>query len=208
VVAPGMFFRYLLPVAPLLTLLLAVWLFRYVGNLAVVTVLVLILSAYNGFAMLSGMPTPIFSHTVRWPLANFIRCITTPYHDRTERVVAFLKQAALPEQTLMVEDPEFALQFYLPLRILDCHLPMKPAQPLPDWILSESASGGPDLPPWYLSGEMLKRYEPITLRVPHSAHGGGLPFSDTYEFFTAKDDYDLVIYKKKPETAGRASTSP
>jgi hypothetical protein len=205
VFAPVAFVRYLLPVAPLLTIMLAVWLFRHIRNLAVITVLVLILSMHNGFALLSGVVFPnglpflFVGHVARWPLINYIQCITTPYHDRTESIVAFLERASLPGQTLLVADPEFPLQFYLPLGILDSRLPPRPLDRLPDWILSESASGVLAGPPLELRVEIRDRYEPISVRVPRSRRGGGIPGPDTFEFFTAAENYDLIVYKKKTE---------
>ncbi len=172
------------------------WLCRYVRNLAVITVLALILGMHNGFSLLGQWMFPT-AHAARWRLINYVQSITTPYHDRTEGVVNFLRQAAQPGQELLVEDPEFPLQFYLPLRILDARL-LTALHGLPNWILPGSVSGVLPLPQRELSPELRDQYDLITVRVPRSTRGGGIPNPDTYEFFTAAENYDLIVYKRKP----------
>jgi hypothetical protein len=194
--APTVQVRYLLPLAPLLTILLVVWFFRYIPNVAAVILLALVLSMHNGASLLSGWMLPGGSEP-RWRLINYVQSITTPYHDRTEGVVAFLKQAARPDQTVLVADPEFPLQFYLPVKILNILLPMKPLDRLPDWVLPESASSVSPLETVEVRREVRDQYEPIRIRVPCSNRGGSVPGWDDYEFFTAPKNYDLIIYKRK-----------
>ena len=182
---PGPFLRYVLPLAPLLTMILSAWLFRYVRNGIAIAALTLFLVVYNG-------------PSLRWPLTDYIRSITRPYHDRTEAVVDFFRRSALPGQTVLVMDPEFPLQFYLPLRIMDGRLRNAPPREAPDWIMSESASGVLDIAPLKPSAELLKGYEAIRVSVPRSRRGGGIPEPRFYEFFTAGENYYLTVYKRKP----------
>jgi hypothetical protein len=112
-------------------------------------------------------------------------------------VLQFLSKEAQPGQTVYVFDPELPLIFYTGLKIIDGRagngqLP----EVLPDWILSESASGVMSVPPSLLPDSLAAQYRVISLPVHDSRRMGVIPEPDVYEFETA-DMTSLLIYKKR-----------
>lgn len=147
-VAPDMFFRYMVPLIPVLIILASVILVNYVRPPIFRYLLILILCCSNIIAVFTADPLQK-QHSVGMPFAQFIREITSSYEDRLEDVVCYLRQNADPNQSLFALDPEFPLIFYTNMRIIDGRLTRElNMNNLPDWILSESASGVIPCPPY------------------------------------------------------------
>lgn len=196
--APGVYLRYLLPLVPVLFLLTAAVMLKIRKPLfqyfAYAVLVVMCLS--NAVSVACGYPFR-GDHHLRLPLINTVREITTPYDDRLKDVVSFLNQNARPDQSLLVFDPEFPLIFYTHMKVIDARLDKDPLRDgLPNWILSQSASGVAETPALMLPPDLASRYEKIVLNVHDSARGGSIPEPDCHESFTASTTKELVIYKK------------
>jgi 4-amino-4-deoxy-L-arabinose transferase-like glycosyltransferase len=194
--APVAYVRYLLPVLPAACLLSAVWVFRYLRWRFVAVGSIVVLCLTNALAVGTGYPWR-GPHKLRWPLFDFVGGLTAPYHERLADVVTYLDREARPGQTIFVFDPEFPLIFYTPCQIMDARLRggMLPEQ-LPDWILSESASGVVDLQPLVLSAPLQPFYETITLPVHASTRMGCTPDPDGYQYHSAAIA-PYVLYRRK-----------
>ena len=193
---PWAFLRYLLPLLPAACLLSAVWVFRYLRRPSVAVAAIIALCLTNALALGPGYPWRGI-HQLRWPLFEFVGGLTGTYDDRLSDAVKYLKHEARPGQTIFVFDPEFPLIFYTPCQIIDGGLRggIVP-DPLPDWILSESASGVIDLPPLILPASLRPFYETITLPAHASARQGCIPEPDLYHYHSpAVAPY--VLYKRK-----------
>ena len=195
--APAWFLRYLLPLLPVACMLVSAWVFRYVKWRAAAAALILVQCSSNVIGIATG---PAFGggHELRSPLIDFVGSITQPYYDRFTAVLTYLNKEASPGQTLLVLDPEFPLIFYTRLRIIDGrvnHTALADGSG-PDWVLAESASGVGELrirlPP-----EILQHYETISIDVPNSPRGGGMPEPDTYEYRTAEYLVGFTVYRKR-----------
>lgn len=192
---PGTFIRYLLPLLPVACLLGAAWVFRYVRRMSLAMGLVGVQCACNLFAIAPFYPLK-GEHTFRWPFIEYVTHFTRPYTDRCADVVGFLNQAAKPGQTVAVSDPEFPLKFYTPLRVLDARFETI-TQPLPEWILSESASGVVNQHPLELPQVLAPFYEPITIQVHASPRRASIPEPDTWQYETTTNKAPFIIYRKK-----------
>lgn len=195
VFAPGYYIRYLLPVLPIACFLVSAWLFRYC-RIWIALLLIAVQCATNVLAVVSGFPWR-GEHPLGSPLFQFAEGIGHPYSSRLKDVVEFLNTHAKPGQTLMVLDPEFPLQFYTKLKIIDARLTQSfPENFAPDWILPESASGMPMKYAAELPDELKPRYETVVINVHDSRRVGGIPDPHGYEFDTAPLKA-FVIYRKK-----------
>jgi hypothetical protein len=195
--APGIYMRYLLPLLPPGCLLVAVWLFRYIPWRSIAVALILVQCTTNALPILTAWPLR-GAHFIRAPLVDFIDGITHPYHERLADVVDFLRADAQPGQTLMGFDPEFPLMFYTSLKLTDGRFITVLTEPLPDWILSESASGLRDPVPNPLPDVLKPRYEAVSLQVHNSARTGSMPEPDAHQYRCPEHLVPFVIYKKRP----------
>ena len=193
-VAPGFYLRYLLPILPVACLLAAAWIFRHVKWRALAVLVVVIQSASNVFSIMTAYPFRE-THTLRFPLVEYMGGMAAPYPDRFADALDFFKTHAHPGERVLTLDPEFPLIFYMQLRIIDGRMMAPPAGQLPDWILPGSASGiaAPDggaLP------EFLKpRYEMITIPVHDSLEGDSIPEPDLYQYQSVQSRVPFVLYK-------------
>jgi hypothetical protein len=131
-----------------------------------------------------------------------MRSITSSYDNRLKDVVSFFEEEGRPDQTVLVNDPEFPLIFHTDMRIIELRF----ATPddlaaLPDWVLSVSPSGVLEQPSVRPPGELITHYEIIRLEVHNSLRGGSRPDPRAREWFTATETTEMVVYKKNP--AGR-----
>jgi hypothetical protein len=188
--------RYLLPLLPVVCLLTAVWLFRYIPWRAVGLALILVQCLTNAAAIGTAWPWK-GRHTLNLPLLNYVRGITHPYTNRLADVLAYLSREARPGESVYVFDPEFPLIFYTRLKIIDGRLlGGRIPSPLPEWILPESASGAVDQPPIRFRGDVNLYYETIIIPVHNSSRIGSVPNPDAYEYVTAPVG-SFTIYRKK-----------
>ena len=193
---PGAYLRYLLPLLPVACLLSAVWIFRHLRWRWVTVGSVIVLCLTNALAVGTGYLWR-GPHTLRWPLFEFIGGMTMPYHDRQADVVAYLNHEAQPGQTIYSFDPEFPLIFYTPCKIIDGRLQGgRLPEELPDWILSESASGVVNYRLLGLPAGLQTDYETITISVHASRRMGCVPEPDIYQYRSA-EMAPYVIYRRK-----------
>ena len=122
-----------------------------------------------------------------------------PYQDRFADVVEYLNKEGRPGETVLVMDPEAPLIFYTQFRILDGRffgrtLP----DPLPDWILAESASGTIYQAPVELGPPLSTYYDKIILSVHDSDRGGNIPRPEIFQYQSVSARAPYVIYRKRP----------
>lgn len=195
-ITPGSFFRYLTPLIPVLILLVATVLVHHTGPRIIRTVVIVVLCLSNVVAVLSAYPVRA-SHSINMPLVQFVREITSNYEDRLEDVVSYFRQNASPDESVFVFDPEFPLIFYTGMRIIDGRLNRKLYNnDLPDWILTESASGVLSYPPMELPKSLERHYRPVTITVHDTPRGGSRPDPQVHASFTAPRMKKMVIYRK------------
>ena len=195
-VMPLAFSRYLLPFLPIACLLVAVWLFRYIKWTALALIILIVQCFSNVFAV----ATDPFArqYPVRLPLADFVFSSLLPYEDRLTDLLKFFGENARPSDVLLSWDPEFPLAFYTHLKIVDGRLNPDPFNPLPNWILPESATG--DLNEKHELPDALKtHYEKIIVPVHDSPQVDTIPEPEAYALQTAASTSPFVIYKLKNE---------
>jgi hypothetical protein len=190
------YIRYMLPVLPVGCVLVSAWTFRHIRVPAVATALIAALCLTNGLSIATAYPWR-GEHTLHSPLAKWLWSVHRPYGSRLEDVVQFLRKEAQPGQTVYVVDPEFPLIFHTGLKIIDgSRGDDRLSGELPDWILSESASGVVSDPPILLPDELAAHYRIVSLPVHDSARLGAVPEPDLYEYNSAKMT-SLLIYEKR-----------
>ena len=194
--APGNYFRYIVPLVPVLILLASVILVYYLRPRVVRYLLIVVLCLSNVIAVFSAYPFRGL-HTVSMPFVQFIREITSSYEDRLEDVVSYLRENAEPDESLFVFDPEFPLIFYSGMRVIDARFSKGlNVRDLPDWIFTESASGVFSYPPMQLPKPLLRYYKSVTLTVHDTPRNGCRPAPDVHTSFTSAKLTKMVIYKK------------
>jgi len=193
---PGSYFRYIVPLIPVLIFLASVILVNYVKLCIIRYLLIVMLCLSNIIAVFSAYPVR-GPHRVNMPFVQFIREITSNYEDRLENVVSYLQQNANTDESLFVFDPEFPLIFYTGMRIIDARFSKGLTMGnLPDWIFTESASGLLSYPPMRLPKPLLKYYQPVTLTVHNTPRHGNRPAPDVHTSFTSTKLTKMVFYKK------------
>jgi hypothetical protein len=196
-VMSGGYLRYLLPVLPAISLLVAAWLFRYIRWTSVAIAILIVLCVSNVFSV----ATDPFAKQVslRSPLADFVFSTLLPYQDRFTDVLDFFQKNAKPGDTVVSGNPEFPLMFYTRLKIVNARLSPSPFQPLPKWILPASVSDVFFFPPAPLPDDLKPYYDTISLTVHDSPRVDNMPEPDFYQSQTARTTTPFVIYKRKGE---------
>jgi 4-amino-4-deoxy-L-arabinose transferase-like glycosyltransferase len=201
VIAPGFYLRYLLPILPVACLLAAAWVFRYVKWRALAVLVVAIQSTSNVFSIVTACPFQK-THTLRFPLVEYVRGMAAPYTNRFADVLDFFKTHAHPGERVLTFDPEFPLIFYTQLGVINGLLMGPPAGQFPDWILPVPASGVVTQSAVPLPESLKSRYEMITILVHDSALGDSFPEPDIYQCLTVQTRVPFVIYKLKAAADG------
>jgi hypothetical protein len=197
VIAPGFYLRYLLPLLPIVCLLAAAWVFRYIKWHALAILVVAIQSMSNVFSILTAFPFR-GTHTLRFPVMEYAQGIATPYTDRFADILDFFKMQAHPGERVLTFDPEFPLIFYTPLGIIDGRMMAPPAGQLPDWILPSPASGVAAQAAVALPEFLKPHYEAITLSTHDSKLADNFPEPDFYQYKSAQTHAPFIIYELKP----------
>ncbi len=200
-VRPGLFFRYVITMIPVLALLAAIILIYYISIKWLRWSLVAVLCLTNVFSEISW---PLDEqHTLQTPILTYLREVTTPYENSTENIIEFFKNNASPDQSVLSQDPEFPLIFHTGMKIIDVRLyPDVQMDNLPDWILPETATGLMHIHDLALPPQIAEFYEPVILKVRNSPRGDTRPYPDERASFTATDFRDYKIYRKKKLVPG------
>ena len=177
VIPPGFYLRYLLPVLPVARLLAAAWIFRYIKWRALAVLVVAVLALSNAFSLVTAYPFRK-THTLRFPLVQYVEGLSAPYTDRFADVLDFFKSQARPGDMIMSFDPEFPLIFYTRLGVIDGLMMAPPKGRLPEWILPDSASGVVAQDTVVLPDFLKPHYETITIPVHDSLKGDSIPEPD------------------------------
>lgn len=205
--APGCYTRYELPLLPLLCVLAAAWIFRYVKWRALAIALLLVQMTTNFFPVVSAFPFRN-GHPFRFPLADYISGLAGPYTNRLADVLDFFKSHARPGQTVLSNDPEFPLAFYTRLVVIDeKFMSPIPGRP-PDWILPLPASAVAPQPPVPPPEDIKRYYTPIFLRTHDSPLGDSVPDPGLYQYHTAPSYALFLIYELSSLTNEPAKVHP
>ncbi|MBN1364862.1 MAG: hypothetical protein JW976_08665 [Syntrophaceae bacterium] len=190
------FFRYLIPLTPVLLILSSIILITKVKARLFRWMLVLILCFSN---ILSFVCMPFGTiHEFEVPIIKYVEDITSKYENGFKDIVAFFKANASPEDTVLTPDPELPLIFYTNLKIIDLRLNHSfDFRKLPEWILSESASGLRDTGELKLSDQFKDQYELILLKIHGNSKHDNRPDPHLHAWFTNNKFRQFKIYKKK-----------
>lgn len=202
--APGSYTRYLLPLLPLMCLLAAAWVFRYIKWRALAIALLLVQITTNFFPIIFAFPFRN-GRPLRSPLAEYVSGLTTPYTDRFADVLDYFKTHAHPYQTVLSFDPEFPLTFYARLVVINGHFMGVTSDHLPDWVLPLPASGVVSQSPMPIPDTIKPYYTPIIISVHDSPLGDSYPEPDAYQYHTAQTIVPFLIYKLNAQTNEPAS---
>ena len=196
--APDRFFRYLTPMIPLLLLLLAYLLMRFVPWRSLRLVVLGVLVASNLMSTAMALPFPK-QHRTAFSYPTFLRSISNSYEDRLEAVLDRFGADFAPEHSAFVDDHELPLIFYTDMRIVEARraerIWRESSDQHPDWVF-------PSAPSALLDRHELRfrpgpSYEPLSVEVPRSRRGGSRPHPDVYEFFTAEERERFELYRKR-----------
>lgn len=197
-IRPGLFFRYTVTLLPVLALLVGVVLIYYVSNKWLRWGLAAMLCLTNVFSKISWPWDE--QHSLQTPVLTYLQEVTTPYTNATEDIIAFFEKNASPDQTILVEDPEFPLIFHTGLKVIDVRLhPDVRLDNLPDWILPETATGLLYFHDLALPAALVDFYEPVIFKVHKSPRGDTRPYPDERASFTAEEFRDFKVFRKKKE---------
>jgi len=191
------FFRYLVPMIPVLDILAAIILCRYFSCRLIRYPIIVLLCLTNLIHLSSAYPLKgRLSPALPFPM--FLREITTDYRDRLGDVVSFFKNNADPDDSVYAFDNELALIFYTDLQIIDGRFNRQKVTPgnLPDWILTKSSTGIVDYPTGKLPDELSQYYEPITISVRDTHGVANRPDPSLHVPFTVLKYTEIMIYKK------------
>ena len=195
-IRPGLFFRYVITMIPVLALLVAFILIYYVSIKWLRWSLAAVLCLTNVFSKISWPWDE--QHTWQTPIVTYLQEVTTPYKNSSEDIIEFFKNNASPDQSILSQDPEFPLIFHTGMKIIDVRLyPDVQLDNLPDWILPETATGLMHIHDLALPPQIVEFYEPVILKVHNSPRGDTRPYPDERASFTAADFRDYKIYRKK-----------
>lgn len=203
-VMPGEYLRYLLPVLPVICLLVAAWLFRYIRWTVVAVAILMAQCLSNVFTVATN---PFGHYPLRSPIAEFVSGVGQPYDDRFTDVLKFLKTQARPGDVILSWDPELPLVFYGPYQVIDARLPARSAGALPDWILPKSISSVFDTPPVPMP-EDLPHYERVLITVHDSSRLADIPEPDLYEYKSTDAKEQFILYRLKKTSGSPPPAKP
>jgi 4-amino-4-deoxy-L-arabinose transferase-like glycosyltransferase len=202
--APGIYLRYLLPLLPLMCLLAAAWIFRYVKWRVLAIGLLVVQMTSNFFPIISAFPFRN-GHALRFPLVEYISGIMTPYTGRLDDELDFFKAHSRPGQTVLSFDPEFPLTFYAGLVVINGRIMAPNPGTLPDWFLPFPAAGVVAQPTVPLPDVYRPYYTPILVQIHNSYLSDSVPEPDLYKYRTPPGRTPYVIYELNTLTNEPAS---
>ncbi|MBF0318183.1 MAG: glycosyltransferase family 39 protein [Nitrospirae bacterium] len=196
-ISPGIYLRYIIVTIPVFCLLQAYIIVMYAKPPILRYTLVAVLCLTN---YLSYYPAYFFRgfHQPEMPLITLVREISSEYSDALNDTVAFLKKEGLPDESILVKDPEFPLIFYTGMEVINYRHHAEALQgKLPDWIFPISISSVLNNTQLTIPDELMPLYEPVTVSIRNTRRGASMPEPDKHEPFSPTDKTDLVVYKKK-----------
>lgn len=191
-------FRYLVPLMPVVFLLSAVIMAKKVKYPVLRWIIVLILCFSN---ILSFVAVPFGSgHRMEFPIISYVGDITSKYDNALKDIVAFFRANASPDDTVFTPDPDFPLIFHTGLKIVDIRMnPGVDLKQLPEWVLSESASGLLKMDKVAPPEQVRDRYEPIILKVRDNDRNDNRPDPYFHSFRTSSGFRDFIIYRRNQD---------
>ena len=194
--SPFRFFRYLVPLIPVLFLLSSAVLTRAIGSSALRTTLVFGVIAANvlGWEQWIRPPFPAGTTSVRY--LDFGRSITRPYDEPLDAAIEFFNDAASPGDRVWVPDPEFPLIFHTQLSVIDARLHPRLPSPPPEWILPVTVSGVSKRKRLRLPPDWSDRYETIELEIPQARPGHSRPDPNFFQPFSAPGVETLTVLRR------------
>ena len=193
------YFRYLMGVLPILLILEAHIVAKYVPRRLPQYGLVVVLAGTNLFNILS-LYSLRSDHKIRSPIVEFAREITSAYEDKFGDILSFLKHNAKANESIATYDIEFALMFYTNMEVIDARYPQNYARVAnADWILSESASGVIRYQPNVILSvpdKMLPYYKVYEIEVRDTPLGASRPDPDCHYGFTINTTKKMKIYHR------------
>ncbi|MBF0318219.1 MAG: glycosyltransferase family 39 protein [Nitrospirae bacterium] len=133
----------------------------------------------------------------------------TPYFNRTEEVIAFLRENIRPGQTLLLSGygTEFPVIFYTNIKVISVDFIRSRLTEMPDWIIPQSVSGINEyfsgkkfsIDIAAISGFLKDNYEMLTIDVAKSSAVGSVPEPDLYEYVTASEKTQFIAFKRKTQ---------
>lgn len=194
-IAPGIYIRYFVPIVPVFCILQAVLLTRYIKGVVLRYMLVGLL-CFTNLLSVFGLYFFPYGHKPAFPIINLARSVATPYRGRLDDVIAFLKREAGPDDSVLVFDSEFPLIFYTDMRVIDARFLTGKDDVRPDWFFPIGPSCVFDWKPDDIPDYLAKDFTPLQIEVHKSKRTGSIPDPDKYEYFTADDKENFVIYKR------------
>ncbi|MDZ4859190.1 MAG: hypothetical protein SGI88_09395 [Candidatus Hydrogenedentes bacterium] len=180
-ITPGYFYRYLVPLIPILILYLAHMTSLIVDRRIRYGVMAAIFALYN-----------------LYPFVRVVQDIATPYQNALTPLIAYLNTHARPGDSLYVQDPALPIIFHTDLKVIDGRLTRRlDMNDLPDWILPDSPTAIGPVKPLTLPPQLASRYETVILQVPDSPKGDSRPDPAFHQWLTNPAVRDLVIHKRK-----------
>ncbi|MEO5361837.1 MAG: hypothetical protein H7843_15580 [Nitrospirota bacterium] len=197
IISPGVYMRYIIVLVPVFCLLQGYIISKYARPAIVGYALTAVLCLTN---YLSYYPAYFIKgvHQTELPLSTLIRDISSTHSDVLNDIVVFLKKEGLPDESILVKDPEFPLIFYTGMEIIDYRYHPEAFQDrLPDWIFPVSISGVMATSAFNIPDEVMPLYEPVTVTVHNSRRGANMPEPDKHESVSPSAKTDIVVYHKK-----------
>jgi hypothetical protein len=195
-VLPFVYFRYLVPILPVILLLGAVCLTSFLRTSWLQSAVVGFLCLSNLLSVLTGFWLP-GSREVEIPYPRYLGSLLRDYRDPLYVVVEYLRENGSPDETVYVDDPEFPIIFHTSMRVIDGRFHRIDREALPDWILSESPSAADAPRKLSLPPAMEPLYETIRLAVPATRRGASRPDPEVWQPRTAKETAELVVYRRR-----------
>ncbi len=196
---PFTYFRYLVMSLPVLIILEAHIVQNYVRPGFLKVGFIAILALTNAPNILSLYPWR-GEREFKSPVYEFVREITTPYEDKCENVVTFLRTYGDESESVAMLDPGYPIMFYTNMKVIDGRYPGNRGEAMTaDWILTESPCGVIRYPPSVkvdIPESALSFYEKHTLQVRDTPLGASRPDPDTHWGFTASAVKDFTVYRR------------
>jgi len=193
------YFRYLMPLIPVLMLLAAKILDCHTKNKPLVYAVWIVLAGSNLLAFSWPFHSGL-SHSFESPILMFSKSLATPYANRLEDFVGFIESEAEPGDTFAVHDPEFPLVFLTELSVLDVRFAEEGWEHRADWIYTDSPTpSGLGRGRIGVTSSMLEDFTPVRVKLRASPLGDCRPSPHHYRRYSARRFRWVTIHKRRSE---------